>query len=219
MKKIYKRMFSLSSIVLCIACAVLITAGIGYFTGHRLYLVNGWSSEPEIKYKSLVMDKTISYSELYEDFLEGQVEGKAVYITFSKSGNAYTTHSIVAMKPEGEYFEVGEEVTFQNMGITFKRKVKSKCQIITMTNNSNSYASFLKPYLEDPSTQPAGESGPGHEELMFSNVKGKVISVYEKLGQFLFYVRFNFLQIVTYVIIFYIANEIFRFVPDYIKLF
>ncbi len=219
MKKIYKRMFSLSSIVLCIACAVLVTAGIGYITGHRLYLVNGWSSEPEIKYKSLVMDKTISYSDLYNDFLEGQAQGKAVYITFSKSGKVYTTHSIVAMKPEGEYFEKGDEVTFQNMGITFKRTISSKCQIITMTNNSKSYESFLKPYLEDPSTQPAGNSGPGHEELVYSNVKGKVISIYEKTGQFLFYVRFNFLQIITYVIILYIANEIFRFVPDYIKLF
>lgn len=219
MKKILKRTFSISRIVLSIVCAVLLTAGIGYLMGYRIYLVNGWSSEPEIKYHSLVVDKAIDYSTLYEDYLEAKEKGENIYITFSKSGRVYTTHSIVAMKPEGEYFAKDEEVIFENMGITFKRKINSKCQIITMTNNSKSYANFLKPFLEDPSSQPAGNDGPGHEELLYQNVKGKVINSLEKTGQFLFYVRNNFLQLITYVIILYVANEIFRFVPEYIELF
>ncbi len=220
MKKNKKRLINISMITSSILFALLFTIIIGYICGFRAYLVNGWSSEPDIPYQSLVIDKKMSYDNL----------NVGDYITFG-SGKFYTTHVIVAMAGKGDYadktsFDFGEEITFESMGVIFHRKCNNVdgATIVTMTNNFNSYQEFLQPYLDSgdsPATRnqvPAGE-GPTAEFNTIKQVQGKVINILPKTGQILFYVKNNFMQIVVYVIIFYIAMELLAFVPAYIKLF
>ena len=227
MKKKKRIILSLSAILQSFLFAFLLTIGIGYAIGYRAFLVNGWSSEPEIMYQSLVINYKQSQNDLYQEFssshdINGNVftkkeNGKNIYVTFSTDGKSFTTHTIVAMKPEGEYFEKGEEVRFDNMGITFVRTVGKKCQIITMTNNESSYQPFITDIKNNSDGVSNGSNGPGFEQNEFKDIYGRVLYSFEKVGQILFFARNNFMQIVVYVIILYIANEIIKFVPAYIK--
>ena len=227
MKKKRRIILSLSAILQSILFAILLTIGIGYLIGYRAYLVNGWSSEPEIMYQSIVINYKQSHESLYKEFAESHQidgntfkaneDGKNSYVTFTSDNRSFTTHTIVAMKPQGEYFEEGETVTFDNMGITFVRKVGKECQIITMTNNENSYQSFINEVKNNSDGVSVGSNGPGFEQNNFENISGRVLYSNEKVGQFLFFARNNFMQIIVYVIILYIANEIIKFVPAYIK--
>lgn len=214
-----KSIFNWSIISTSILFAILFTIILGYLLGFRAYLVNGWSSEPEIPFQSLVID----YKVKFEDLHVGD------YVTFSNDGKSFTTHTIVAKAGEGDhkdkqYFEANEVIQFENMGVIFNRHISRQCTIVTMTNNYKSYESFLRPYLDsgdspETRTQVDTGNGPAAEYMNYSNVHGKVINILPKTGQFLIYIKNNFMQILVYVIIFYIATEFFKYVPLYIKLF
>ena len=66
----------------------LITAfALGYFIGYKPILVYGWSAEPYIQYKSLIIIKKTDL----QDLKVGD------FVTFSKTGNSYVTHQIISI--------------------------------------------------------------------------------------------------------------------------
>lgn len=196
--------------------ALLLTIIIGYVCGFRAFIVNGWSSEPDIPYHSVIVDYKVSFDDIHV----------GDYITFSNNG-AYTTHVVVAKCGEGDYadktsFHYGEEIVFENMGITFSRTcTKDGSTIVTMTNNYNSYADLIKEYQEGGTKagQTCSNEGPSAEFNSINSVSGKVINILPKTGQFLIYIKNNFSQVIFYAIILYIGADLLRFVPNYIKLF
>lgn len=192
--------------------AIVITLVLGYIVGFRASLVVGASSEPAIHINSLVLDYHCSYSELKV----------GDYITFKTSDSGkvqFTTHQIVAIKPEGEYFEKDDVVQFEHCGIKFQRTINVKCQILTMLTNPNQIESVMEDYnawKTDPANQDAYYSnGPTLDHVNYSNVMGKVIYSFTNLGKFLFFVRNNFMQIIFYVIIFYVGTLLLRTEKDY----
>lgn len=194
--------------------AIVITLVLGYIVGFRASLVVGASSEPAIHINSLVLDYHCSYSELKV----------GDYITFKTSDSGkvqYTTHQIVAIKPEGEYFEKGDTVNFEHCGIKFSREIGTKCQILTMLTNPTQMETVRESYnawKTDPANQGDDAyytSGPAIDQVSYSNVMGKVIYSFTNLGKFLFFVRNNFMQIIFYVIIFYVGTLLLRTEKDY----
>lgn len=210
MAKVYS---ILRTIITSILLSILLTLLLGYVVGFRMYIVNGWSSEPDIPYNSIVLD----YRSKYEDLHVGD------YITFGKE--TYTTHVIVAKCGEGDYkdktsFSYGEEITFENMGITFSRSCSlDGATIVTMTNNKSSYADLVKKYSEGGinAGQTCSNEGPSAEFNTYSNISGRVIYILPTTGKILIYVKNNFYQLVFYVIILYVGAELLRFSQPYSK--
>ena len=182
------------------------TVLVSYLFGFRAYLVVSGSSRPDIPIQSLIINYKCPYSEL-------QVGD---YITFSLSGKSQTTHRIVAIKPEGEYFEKGELVHFWNNEVEYKYRVEKKCQILTMASYFAGYEEDLKDYQK---TGDAQSPSAMVENVNYSNFSGKVIHILPNTGKTLFFLRDNFTQIVFYAIILYLGVEIFKFIPYYIKAF
>lgn len=185
--------------------AFVLTVLIGYLFGFRAYLVASGSSRPDIAIGSLIIDYKCPYSEL-------QVGD---YITFTLSKKP-TTHRIVAIKPEGEYFEKGEIIRFMNNDIQYQYQIESKCQILTMASNYSGYEEDLKNYQNTGRPQSPSAMV---ENVSYSQFNGKVIYSLEQTGKILYFLRDNFVQIVVYVIILYLGMELFKFVPNYIKAF
>lgn len=203
-----------STIIKSLLWAIVITLVLGYIVGFRASLVVGASSEPVINLNSLVLDYHCAYGELKV----------GDYITFKTSDSGkvqYTTHQIVLIKPEGEYFEKGDVVKFEHCGIKFQKTISTKCQILTMLTNPTQMESVMESYnawKTDPDNQ--GDDayytgGPALDQVNYSNVMGKVIYSFTNLGKFLFFVRNNFIQIIIYVIIFYIGTILLRVEKDY----
>ena len=67
--------------------ALLITFAFGYLLGYKPILVNGWSAEPYIQYKTLIVIKKTDM----QDLKVGD------FVTFTKTGNSYVTHQIVSI--------------------------------------------------------------------------------------------------------------------------
>lgn len=208
LKKNYAKIFGRIMVVFAqgFLVATLGTVLLGYILGFSGFLVVSGSSRPDIPIQSLIIDYKCSYSEL-------QVGD---YLTFSFTGKSQTTHRIVAIKPEGEYFEKGEEVIFWNNEVQYKYNVESKCQILTMASNFGGYEKDLEEFQKtnDP-VKPSALV----ENVSYKHVKGKVIYIFPNIGKTLFFLRDNFVQIIFYVIILYLAMEVFKFVPYYIRAF
>lgn len=186
----------------------------GYIFGFRASLVVGNSSEPKISKYSMVLDYHCSYDELKV----------GDYITFKTSGGGkvpYTTHQIVYMAPKGEYIEAGTTVRFEHCGMKFERKIGTRCQILTMLTNPTSIAQTKEAYdiwklePENQGDDAYYTSGPIPDVVSYSQVLGKVIYSFPKLGKFLFFLRNNFLQIIVYAIIFYVGARFTKYEPDY----
>lgn len=75
--------------------AFVLMIGVGYLLGYKAILVNGWSSEPYLKYQSLI----VTYKCKFEDLKVGD------FITFTNTGKSYVTHQIVAIDYENDQIE------------------------------------------------------------------------------------------------------------------
>ncbi len=85
----------LHALIPALLIAFVITIGLGYLFGYKAILVNGWSSEPYLKYQSLI----VTYKCKFEDLKVGD------FITFSNTGKSYVTHQIVAIDYENDQIE------------------------------------------------------------------------------------------------------------------
>lgn len=209
----------ISTIFKSFILAFVFTLILGYILGFRASLVISGSSEPVIATGSLVLDYHCSYSELKV----------GDYITFKTSDKGkvnYTTHQIVYICPEGEYIQPNSEVMFEHCGMNIKTTVGVKCQILTTLTNPLSISDTKAKY-DEWKTKPENQSDDAYwtsydrsiEKVNYSEVMGKVLYSFPNLGKFLFFLRNNFLQIIVYVIIFYIGLWLLKFEPDYEKAF
>ena len=82
-----KLKFIINSVVKAISLAFLITLVLGYLLNYRAIIVIGGSAEPDIHYHSLVITRRSKFEDLHV----------GDYITFSYTGNLYTTHKIVSI--------------------------------------------------------------------------------------------------------------------------
>lgn len=208
-----KSIFSISSILTSLLLIILITVVGAFAFGFRAFLVVGWSSEPDIKKDSLIVDYKTPYEQL-------QIGDYVTHYTIGSNGKkALTTHSIVKLaREEGkEYFEKDEYVEFENLGVVFRKRVDRKCQVITMTNNPNQLATSIEAYNSQVGEKMPITNGPGIECKMYKELEGKVIYSSYEIGKFIFYIKNNFMQIIFYVIIFYIATELLSIKKDYEK--
>ena len=92
------------SIVISILIALLVSIALGY----KFILVNGWSAEPDIHYKSLIVTTKTDFKNL----------GEGDFITF-QNNSAYVTHKIIAIKKDG-YFQKGEVIVATINGEKYK---------------------------------------------------------------------------------------------------
>ena len=81
----------ISSTLKALVLAFVVTLILGYMLGFRVFLVNGWSAQPIIKYQSIILTKSVKV----EDLKIGDL------ITFGK--NTYTTHQVVRINYEEKY--------------------------------------------------------------------------------------------------------------------
>lgn len=219
MKKTNTATWIISTLLKSLLFAFVITLILGYILGYRAILVEGSSSEPKIAYHSVVIDYPCAYSELKV----------GDYITFKTSDSGKiqnTTHQIVYICPEGEYIEPNTTIYFEHCGMKFQRTISTRCQIITMLTNPSQIESVKKDYdtwlseLDEDQVEDAYYTdGPLPDCVNYDKVVGKVLFSFANLGKFLFFLRNNFLQIIVYVIIFYIGMWFLKFEPDYDKAF
>ena len=76
-----------SNYIKALLFALLITIGIGYLTGFKAILVEGWSAQPYIQYRSMI----IIYKCDFEDLKVGD------FVTYTRTGQNYITHQIVSI--------------------------------------------------------------------------------------------------------------------------
>lgn len=74
-----------SSLLKSLVFTFIIAVGVGYLMNYRAILVNGWSAEPFIYYRSLIVTKKCEN----KDYKPGD------FVTFTLSGKSYVTHQIV----------------------------------------------------------------------------------------------------------------------------
>lgn len=79
---------ALKSLIFSLILTILLCLALGY----KFILVNGWSSEPVLKYQSLIMIHKVDATEL-------QVGD---YVTFSSTGEGMITHRIISIDLEND---------------------------------------------------------------------------------------------------------------------
>lgn len=85
-----------SSIWKSLLISILVTLVVSIALGYKFIFVNGWSAEPDIHYKSIIVTTKTDFKNLNE----------GDFITF-KNNSSYVTHKIIAIKRDG-YFQKGE---------------------------------------------------------------------------------------------------------------
>lgn len=85
-----------SSIWKSLLISILVVLVVSIALGYKFIFVNGWSAEPDIHYKSLIVTTKTDFKNLNE----------GDFITF-KNNSSYVTHKIIAIKKDG-YFQKGE---------------------------------------------------------------------------------------------------------------
>ena len=200
-------------IVVGFLIAIAGTLLIGYFTGFHGYLVVSGSSLPYIEVESLVLDYKVPEENLHV----------GDFITFQMS-KSYTTHKIVAKCGEGDYqdrtqFNAGELIYFVNEGVKFERKISSNCTIVTMATNFPDKENLQQEYEADNTKVVPDGTGSMIECINYSQVGGKVMHCFPKTGALIFRIKERFIEIVAYILIAFIAENLLKFAPDYVKLF
>ena len=84
--------YLLKSAIKSLCFALLLAVALGYIFGYRALIVIGGSAEPDIHYHSIIV--TAKYKA--EDLKIGD------YVTFTMSGDVYTTHKIVSIDLEND---------------------------------------------------------------------------------------------------------------------
>ena len=85
-----------SSIWKSLLISILVALVASIALGYKFIFVNGWSAEPDIHYKSIIVTTKTDFKNLNE----------GDFITF-KNNSSYVTHKIIAIKRDG-YFQKGE---------------------------------------------------------------------------------------------------------------
>lgn len=139
--------------------AFILTFIVACFTGYNFILVNGWSSQPYIKYRSLIVTQNCKLQDLkVGDYITHSVNLKKSTFSLLNKGS-YVTHQIIAIKTDGTYFTKGEEFVAvfdgvektmvfgyeldENGNVDYEQivNVPTDCNIITMQRQQNK-ASF-----------------------------------------------------------------------------
>lgn len=188
----------LSIILRALLFALLFGILVGYLFGYRYILVNGWSSEPYIPYKSIILTSPTKLENLkVGDFITYTSTKQAL---FSKQSNV--THQIIAIKYNG-YFVEGEQITFTIDGIEYdveygynlkledgnltyvkETNISKTCNIITMQRVND------KNYKADITVT--------KEYKNFDQVVGRVVGHNLMLGKTLFLLMGNPLILVGF---------------------
>lgn len=180
-----------SSIFKGLLCATILAVLIGFLFGYRLILVNGWSAEPYIPYRSIILTSPTKLENLkVGDFIT--YSNNNSFFNFRNQSNV--THQIVAIKYDG-YFVEGEDITLTIDGveydlqygqaikkvddqgnITFAKEteISKTCNIITMQRQKME----SDPNKADITAQ--------KEYKNFEQVVGRVVGYNKPIGQTLF---------------------------------
>ena len=190
--------------IIYLLIALIGTIVIGYFAGYTAIIVNGWSSEPDIPYESLIIDNKKTK---FEDLKVGD------FITWSRTGKSYVTHEIVAICEEG-YFIKGQEYSLMIGGeeLTFKygysredssvvdTSAPTNCNIITKQRDGKKFGDL--DYIN-------------YEK----NFVGKVVYTLPVLGKIAKYIQNNTIEVLVIASILVCMFIIFEKEQPYVRLF
>ena len=90
-KTFKKQIFS--NCIKALLLALLVTIGVGYLTGFKAILVEGWSAQPYIQYRSMI----VIYKCDFNDLKVGD------FVTYTRTGQSFITHQIACID-----YETGE---------------------------------------------------------------------------------------------------------------
>ncbi len=149
----------LGSIIPNIVISVFAVFLLFFAIGYRPFVVTSGSMRPSIEPGAIILIKKVDM----QDLNVGDT------ITFSREGNVYTTHRIVAIKKDGTTFTNGEEFTYTRDGVSYVGHSSGEGTIIT--NGTGNEATTLDPTIS------------------YANVRGKVFYCFWYVGlvfEFLF---------------------------------